>query len=112
MKLVGRIDKARVTEGALVRVPYPPYDVCVTRRGGRFFAMEDACNHAGASLADGVIIRDCISCPMHGYLFSLETGELVSPKGLCEDQRAFVVEEEGDDLVIWDPFEVVVLGGT
>lgn len=110
MKLVARVAKREVPEGELVRVEYPPYDVLVVRRGGAFFAIEDACNHAGASLAEGGLVGDCVSCPMHGYLFDLGSGALVSPKGLCDDQRSFVVEDEGDVLAIWDPFELVVLG--
>jgi nitrite reductase/ring-hydroxylating ferredoxin subunit len=40
---------------------------------------------------------------MHGYLFDLATGRLVEPKGLCDDQRTFVADVDGDDVVVWDP---------
>ena len=111
MKLVGRIKRAQLEGGAFVRVKYPPYDVLVALADGRPCAIEDACNHAGASLAEGW--RDeqnpaCVGCPMHGYLFDMRTGALVSPKGLCADQRTFVVREEGDDLVIYDPVHVTI----
>lgn len=102
MKVVGRIARASLVEGEAVRVEYPPYDVLVALVDGTPRAIEDACNHAGASLSEGPIERDCISCPQHGYVFSLVTGKLIVPLGLCDDQRTFVTKIEGDDVVIYD----------
>ncbi len=111
MKLVGRVARARLETGELVRMHYPPWDVLVTLVDGEPSAIEDSCNHAGASLAEGV--RDdtgrCIVCPMHGYLFDLTTGKLVAPRGLCDDQRAFVARVEGDDVVVYDPVNIVIV---
>jgi len=66
-------------------------------------AIEDACNHAGASLSEGDRLGDCVACPMHGYVFDIATGRLMQPRGLCDDQRRFVVRLEGDDVTVWDP---------
>ena len=109
MKLVARVPRRKVEEEDLVRIPYPPYDVLVTLLDGVPCAIEDACNHSGASLSEGYRTRhDCIACPLHGYVFELRTGKLVIPKGLCEDQRRFHAELEGDDVVVWDPFEISI----
>jgi hypothetical protein len=48
---------------------------------------------------------------MHGYLFELRTGRLVQPRGLCDDQRTFVAEIDGDDVVVWDPGAGVTISG-
>jgi nitrite reductase/ring-hydroxylating ferredoxin subunit len=111
LKLVGRIKRSEVDGGALVRVAYPPFDVLVAKVGGDYCAIEDACNHAGASLSEGDIRGGCVLCPMHGYKFDMKTGVLVSPRGLCDDQRAFVVKVDGDELELWDPFEVEIRTG-
>jgi len=109
VKLVGRIPRAQVVAEGFVRVPYPPFDVLVALVDGEPCAIEDACNHAGASLTEGVRSEEaCVVCPMHGYVFSLETGELLAPKGLCDDQRTFLAQAEGDDILIWDPMEITV----
>ncbi len=108
MKFVGRIAQARVVDGAVVRVTYPPFDVLVSQVGDDYYGIEDACNHAGASLSEGPRRGDRIVCPMHGYLFDLKSGALVQPRGLCDNQRRFVCTLEGDEIVIWDPFEIVV----
>jgi nitrite reductase/ring-hydroxylating ferredoxin subunit len=113
MRLVGRIKAAALEGGELVRVPYPPFDVLITLVDGKPCAIEDACNHAGASLTEGarsVARPHCVVCPMHGYVFDLRTGALVAPRGLCGDQRTFVTAREGDEIVIWDPVNVTVEG--
>ena len=48
---------------------------------------------------------------MHGYLFDLRTGALVQPRGLCDDQRAFVAKVDGPDVVVWDPGAGVAILG-
>ena len=49
---------------------------------------------------------------MHGYLYYLRTGQLVAPRGLCDDQRSFRAEIEGDDIVIWDDMSITIVGLT
>lgn len=108
MKLVGRVSLARLRTEGLVRLAYPPFDVCVGLVDGAPYAVEDGCNHAGASLSEGRLDGERLSCPMHGYVFSLKNGQLLAPKGLCDDQRTFRVTIEGDDVVVEDDFELSV----
>jgi nitrite reductase/ring-hydroxylating ferredoxin subunit len=109
---VGRVAASQLEGGAFVRLEYPPFDVLVTVVDGHPVAIEDACNHAGASLSEGERQGACVSCPMHGYLFDLTTGRLVQPRGFCDDQRRFVTRVEGDDVTVWDPGAGVQIVGT
>jgi len=109
LKLVGRVARAELSAHAFVRLVYPPWNVLVSLVDGAPYAIEDACNHAGASLADGPRSGDHVECPMHGYVFSLRTGELVSPRGLCGPQRTFATTIEGGDVVVWDDFALHVV---
>ena len=108
MKLVGRVPRSELEARGVVRLPYPPYDVAVVWVDGAPLAIEDACNHAGASLAEGWLEDACIVCPMHGYVFELRTGKLLRPKGLCGDQRTFVTKLEGDEVAVYDDFRTVI----
>jgi hypothetical protein len=111
MKWVGTVPLAALENGALVRLSHPPFDVIVGLVDGEPYAIEDACNHAGASLTEGgwsVLRPACVVCPMHGYVFSLTSGELISPKGLCDDQRTFRARIEGDVVVVRDPFSLTI----
>ena len=92
----------------MVRLSYPPFDVCVGLVDGVPFAVDDCCNHAGASLSEGWLEADRLKCPMHGYVFSIKSGELLMPKGLCEDQRTFRARIEGDQVLVEDEFELEI----
>jgi nitrite reductase/ring-hydroxylating ferredoxin subunit len=95
----------------MVRLEWPPFHVLVTLVEGVPRAIEDACNHAGASLAEGERDGSCVACPMHGYRFDLASGRLVEPRGLCDDQRTFEALLEGDEVVVYDPGAGITLLG-
>jgi nitrite reductase/ring-hydroxylating ferredoxin subunit len=105
----------------MVRLDDPPFHVLVAIVEDTPCAIEDACNHAGASLSEGerrggpdhAPLR-CLTqvvCPMHGYIFDLVTGRLVAPRGLCGDQRRLSARFDGDDVVVWDPGPAVAIMG-
>lgn len=110
MKEVGRFPKRRLDDEELVRIPHPPFDIVVALVDGVPYALEDACNHGGASLAEGFIKGERIVCPLHGYVFDVRTGELLAPKGLCDAQRKFTTTVEGDEIVVWDEFRLQIVG--
>jgi nitrite reductase/ring-hydroxylating ferredoxin subunit len=108
LKWVGSLRREQLEGEAMVRLSYPPFHVLVTLVDGVPVAIEDACNHGGASLSEGSRDEDCVSCPLHGYVFSLRTGQLVRPRNVCTDQRRFVVTVREDVLEVWDPFQLLV----
>jgi nitrite reductase/ring-hydroxylating ferredoxin subunit len=112
VKLVGRVPRASLEPGVMVRMKYPPWDVLVTLVDGEPCALEDACNHAGASLSEGELDESgrCVVCPMHAYVFELTTGKCIAPVGLCDDQRRLVARVEGDDVVVYDPVQIAIIG--
>jgi nitrite reductase/ring-hydroxylating ferredoxin subunit len=113
MKHVGAVCLAELANDALVRLPYPPRDVVVALVAGQPFAIEDACNHAGASLASGPRAGCVVACPLHGYRFDLRSGELLSPRRGCAPQRTFDAVLVGDVVHVYDPFELALshMGG-
>ena len=58
-------------------------EILVCNSGGQFYAIDNRCPHAQSELAGGRIRRGMISCPLHGMLFDLATGE---PKGALTDR--------------------------
>jgi 3-phenylpropionate/trans-cinnamate dioxygenase ferredoxin subunit len=69
--------------------------------GGSFYALEDTCSHADASLGDGEVDMDdvVVECPLHGSLFDLATGK---PRTLpaYEPVMTYTVRVEQDDIFI------------
>ena len=53
--------------------------VSVIRHGGRLYALDSTCYHAGGPLTVGDIEevdgRACVSCPWHAYKVTLDSGE-------------------------------------
>jgi nitrite reductase/ring-hydroxylating ferredoxin subunit len=111
LRLVGRVALSALDGGAMVRLEDPPFHVLVALIGSEPFAIEDSCNHAGASLSEGTRHGDCVTCPMHGYVFDLTTGKLVEPRGLCGDQRTFIARRDGEQVAVWDAGAAVAILG-
>ena len=67
--------------------------------GGTYYATDDECTHAAASLADGMLEGDVIECCMHMGSFRVPTGEVVDPP--CEvPLRTYQVVLKGDDVFV------------
>jgi nitrite reductase (NADH) small subunit len=39
------------------------------------FAMSDRCPHKGGPLSEGIVHGTSVTCPLHNWVFSLETGQ-------------------------------------
>ncbi|UDF32700.1 UNVERIFIED_ORG: nitrite reductase small subunit NirD (plasmid) [Roseateles sp. XES5] len=62
------------------------------------FAIEDHCPHKGGPLSQGIVHAKAVTCPLHNWVISLETG-----KALGADQGAvktIVLKNDGGALFI------------
>ncbi len=66
----------------------PSGPVAVYHLGGRLYAISDACPHAGASLCEGELDGDIVTCPRHGSQFRVTDGERV--RGPADEDVATV----------------------
>ncbi len=58
------------------RVPSPHGDIAVFRTGdNQIFALMDACPHKGGPLSQGIVHDHFVTCPLHGRVIDLKTGE-------------------------------------
>lgn len=72
-------------------------DICVYNLDGVFYATADLCTHATASLAEGDVEDDLITCPVHWGQFHIPSGKAVTFP--CErDLRTYRVEVEQDEV--------------
>lgn len=69
--------------GALDDIPRRGARVVKTRHGcvalfrtaeDRVFAIDDRCPHKGGPLSEGIVHGNAVTCPLHNWVFSLETG--------------------------------------
>ncbi|NIF28933.1 non-heme iron oxygenase ferredoxin subunit [Pantoea sp. Tr-811] len=52
--------------------------LCVYNLNGTFYATTDMCTHATASLAEGDLEDDLITCPVHWGQFHVPSGQAVT----------------------------------
>lgn len=45
---------------------------------GEYYALDDMCSHAEASLSEGDVYDCKVECPLHGAEFNLKTGDAVT----------------------------------
>ena len=51
----------------------------------QIFALEDKCPHRNGQLSQGIVHGNCVTCPLHNWVISLETG---SAQGADEGQTS------------------------
>lgn len=50
--------------------------VAIFRTGrDEVFALDNTCPHKGGPLAEGIVHGTSVTCPLHNWVFSLETGQ-------------------------------------
>lgn len=93
---------ADLADGEALRIPQEQTGlsdaVAVFNDSGRFYALNDTCTHAQASLADGWVEDDEVECPLHGGRFCLRTGEAL---GLPATRATMAHPVEIDDGRVW-----------
>lgn len=62
------------------------------------FAVEDKCPHKGGPLSQGIVFGHQVTCPLHGWIVGLESGEACAPDQGCT--RKLPVRLEGDEVML------------
>ena len=63
-----------IPPGTTKLVTWNRKDIAVFNDGGTFYAIDDCCPHAGASLAGGHVENGIVTCPWHAWRFRLSDG--------------------------------------
>lgn len=80
-----------------VRVVLPDDEVAVWKVGERYHAVSAVCRHHHVpTLHEGMRDGLTVTCPLHGWTYSLETGEATRGGG-----RLKVYETEVREGVVW-----------
>jgi nitrite reductase (NADH) small subunit len=64
----------------------------------QIFALEDRCPHKGGPLSEGIVHGTSVTCPLHAWVFDLNTG---AAHGADEGQvRTYAVRLEGGRVLL------------
>jgi nitrite reductase (NADH) small subunit len=64
----------------------------------RVFALPDRCPHKGGPLSQGIVHGAAVTCPLHNWVISLETGKALGADAGCV--RTIPIRIEGDRIFI------------
>lgn len=68
------------------------------------FATSDRCPHKGGPLSEGIVHGKAVTCPLHNWVFSLETGKA---QGADVGQIATFATQIIEDRVLLDTSELI-----
>lgn len=73
--------------------------VCLANVDGTFYAIAGECTHMGGPLAEGELDRTTVTCPWHGAMFDVTSGEVQGPP--ADDSVAkYEVRVQGDEVQV------------
>jgi nitrite reductase (NADH) small subunit len=71
---IGTIDDIPLRGARCVKTPLGRIAVFRTAEN-QVFAIEDRCPHKGGPLSQGIVHGTSVTCPLHNWVISLETGQ-------------------------------------
>ena len=98
--LVGKTSD--IPSGKMVMVSADGKDILVTNVDGNYYAMDDTCTHAGASLSEGSLDGSTVTCPWHGSTWDCKTGKMIAFGVQLKDLSSYKVMVESDNVFVED----------
>jgi len=70
-------------------------DIAVFRSGqGAVYAIVDKCPHKGGPLSAGLVHGASVTCPLHGMVIDLPTGQVLAPDEGCVRTIAVKIDQD------------------
>lgn len=94
---VARLDEIAPGRGKMIEVSGKK--IAVFNAEGCLYAIDDTCTHRGGPLSEGELDGKEVTCPWHGAIFDVTTGEVVgapAPKGVAR----YNLRIEGEDIEV------------
>ena len=73
--------------------------IAIFNLSGMFYAIEDNCPHQHLPLADGLVENNTITCPYHGAMFNIITGDVLAPPA-CDNLHIFATRVQDGKVQI------------
>ncbi|MFQ5665011.1 MAG: UbiD family decarboxylase domain-containing protein [Candidatus Binatia bacterium] len=92
---VARVDELEEGVGHCVEVGDEM--IALFKIGKDIYALNNICPHMGGSLADGELCENLVSCPLHGWTFNVQTGDVVEGEIGTE---TYPVQVQGAEIAV------------
>lgn len=100
---MGKIIVGKTSEipaGKMQKVSVDGREILVANIGGNYYACDDTCTHAGASLVEGVLEGQTITCGWHGAKFNCMSGKLEKFPAKIKDLKSYRTIIESDNVFV------------
>ena len=74
-------------------------EIALFNVGGSFHAIDNTCTHVGGPLCEGEIEGTEVTCPWHGAMFDVTTGQVLGPPAANNVNR-YNVRVDGSDVEV------------
>lgn len=100
---MGKIIVGKTSEipaGKMQKVSVDGREILVANIGGSYYACDDTCTHAGASLSEGVLESGIVTCGWHGAKFNCTSGKLEKFPAKIKDLKSYKTVIESDNVFV------------
>ncbi len=94
---VARIEEVPVGTARMVEVNGK--EIALFNVAGSFHAIDNTCTHVGGPLCEGEVEGIEVTCPWHGAVFDVTTGQVLGPPA-PESVACYSVRVEGSDIEV------------
>lgn len=96
--IIGKISD--IPAGKMQKVTVDGKEILIANIDGSFYACDDTCTHAGASLSEGTLEGGIITCGWHGAKFNCTSGKLDKFPAKIRDLKSYKTLVEADNLFV------------
>ena len=96
--IIGKV--ADIPPGKMQKVTADGKDILVANIDGSYYAINDTCTHAGASLAEGSLDGTVVTCGWHGAKFDCKTGKLSEFPVKIKDLNSYKIVVESGNIFL------------
>jgi len=89
-----------IPAGKMQKVTVDGKEILVVNVDGNFYAMDDTCTHAGASLSEGTLEGAIVTCGWHGAKFDCKAGKLHAFPAKIKDLNSYKVVVESENVFL------------
>ena len=94
---VARTDEIGPGQAKLVEVD--GNEIAIFNIDGSYHAIDNTCSHVGGPLCEGEIAGTEVTCPWHGAVFDVTSGQVLGPPA-PESVARYNVRVEGSDIEV------------
>ena len=96
--IVGKVSD--IAPGKMIKVAVDGREILVANIDGEFCAVDDTCTHSGASLSEGELNGNIVTCGWHKAEFDCKTGKLAKFPAKIRDLGTYKVSVESDNVFV------------